>query len=203
MTRSGRWKVAAAALLATTSLAAGGLSVIAYSGGWTAVPLADVYDRRAYELLNRSISPAALNAAEGDVKQALHLSPYSNTARLRLTYIRTLRRGGLGPEDLADLQKSYELVALDHTVAAWRVKFALEHWREIDPALREQVHQEAMAFGRLGSHDADVRAVLKTIESPEGRVTSALWRQALAYQPPLRSRGGVAGRPFAEQEEPR
>ena len=193
MTRSGRWKLAALGAVATAALGAGTLSVVAYAGGWILVPLADVHDRRAYELLDRSMAPAALDQAEAEVKRALALAPYSNTARLRLAYIDSIRHHGvLTDAGRADLARSYDLVALDHTVAAWRVKFALDHWRELSPDLREQVYQETMAFGRLGSQDADVNASLKAVQSPEGRVAAGLWSQALAYAPPpTRPRTGL------------
>lgn len=201
MTRSGRWKLAALGALAATAFAAGAMSIVTYAGGWVAVPLADVYDRRAYDLLNRSRDPAALDRAEVELNRALGLAPYSNTARLRLAYIDSLRHGTLSPAGRSYLSRSYDLVALDHTVAAWRIKFALEHWRELTPSLRDEVQQEAMAFGRLGSEDADVRAALKTVQSPEGRVAAGLWAQALNYAP--RPAAETHRRPISGHSQPR
>jgi hypothetical protein len=183
MTRSRQWKLAAAAVLTAGAFAGAALTLVAFAGGWSPIPVAEADDQKAYALLNGPTSPASVAAAEAAARRTLALAPYSNAARLRLAYIDTLRHGGsLGPEGRAELARSYDLVALDHTVAAWRVRFALDHWRELPPELREQVHQEVMAFGRLGSRDADVRMSLRAVRSPEGRVAATLWLTALALE---------------------
>jgi hypothetical protein len=143
---------------------------------------AQSHDRRAFRLIERSKSPADLDAASREIGRALALSPYSNPARLRLAYIDTVRHGRLGPAGLAELARSYDLIPYDNTVAAWRIRFALEHWRALTPELRASVHSEAMAFAMAYSADVDAGAVLPTIHDPAGRLAAELWLQELATQ---------------------
>lgn len=175
MSRSRRWKVYAAAGLAALTLTGAGAALASLAGSPSPLDFAERHDRQAYAILTSAADAASLDAAEREVRRALALSPYSNSARLRLTYIDTVRRGSLGPAGMAQLSRSYDLVPLDHTVAAWRVRFALEHWDELSPALRKSVEAEAMAFGRTGSRDADVKASLAAVQNPEGRLAAALW----------------------------
>lgn len=180
MTRTPPWKIVAAAGLAGTTLLLSAAALASLSGVATPLGFAETHDRRAYELLVKSSAPDALDAAAAQAERALALSPYNNSARLRLTYIDTVRRGALGGEGLARLAESYDLVALDYTVAAWRVRFGLEHWRELTPALRKAVEAEALAFTRAGSQDVAMTSVLQSIRNPEGRLAAALWAHALA-----------------------
>lgn len=181
MSRPSPWKIAAAGVLTTGTLVLSATALASLLGASTPIGFAETYDKRAYALLTGPASPAALDSAASEASKALALSPYSNSARLRLTYIDTVRRGSLGPVGTAHLAKSYDLVPLDHTVAAWRVRFALEHWKELPPEARTAVETEARAFARTGSQDADVRAALGSIRSPEGRLAAALWLKTLAH----------------------
>lgn len=186
MTRSKPWKLAAAAALAATTAILGGAGLAALSGvdappfGTRLLGFAEAHDKRAYGLLIASSTPVARSRAVAEAKLALALSPYSNSARLRIAYVDTISRGSLGPVGLGHLARSYDLLPYDHTVAAWRVRFALEHWDVLTPDLRAAVHTEAMAFARAGSQDANVRAVLPSIRNPSGRLAAALWLRELA-----------------------
>jgi hypothetical protein len=180
MSRTLLWKIAAAGGLAATTLLLSMTAFASLSGVTTPINFAETHDQQAYDLLVKSSAPKALDAAGAQAERALELSPYDNSARLRLTYIDTVRRGALGGRGLARLAESYDLVALDYTVAAWRVRFGLEHWRELTPELRKAVEAEALAFSRAGSQDVAMASVLQSIRNPEGRLAAALWVQALA-----------------------
>ena len=123
--------------------------------------------------------PADLPNAEAKARLAIRLSPYQNNARLRLAYIDTLNAGRLTNIGEAEFRRSYDLLPIDADVAAWRIKFGLEHWQELTPTSREAVYREAMAFSKVGSHDVDVPTILESISNPSGRLAAALWRQSL------------------------
>jgi hypothetical protein len=107
------------------------------------------------------------------------LSPYDNEARLRLVYIDALRHPPVSSIGVARLAESYSLIPYDYTVAAWRIRFGLEHWAALTPELRAAIYEEAMAFGRVGSQDVNVRPILQSIHDPQGRLAAALWLQLL------------------------
>lgn len=186
MSRLRSWKSVAAPGLAAITLFAsvGALAALGGLGGpfmWSrTVGFAESHDKRAHAILDRSTAPAALTQATAEVGRALALSPYSNAARLRLAYIDTVRNGRLGPVGRARLAQSYDLMPYDYSVAAWRVRFALEHWRSLTPELRGRVHAEALAFGRGGIHDVDMRGALQSIRDPAGRLAAALWLRELS-----------------------
>lgn len=186
MSRPQPWKLIAAALLAGLTAMAGAGALTALSGpgeiriGAVAVGLSQGFDKQAFRRLSSPPSPAALDRATAEITRALELSPYDNSARLRLTYIDTLRHGRLRPEGVAQLSRSYDLVPYDHTVVVWRTRFALEHWDALPTDLRRAVQTEAMAFARVNIQDGEVRAVLRSVRNPNGRLAAALWLRALA-----------------------
>ena len=174
------WRLGSAGALALAAAILSPMAIAGLSGVRTPIGFAEGHDKRAYSLLLASSKPSTLDLAAQEARAALQLSPYNNSARLRLTYIDTLRRGSLGPDGLAHLARSYDLIPYDHTVAAWRVRFALEHWRELTPEVRRAVEAEALAFSRANSRDANVRSVLTSVQDREGRLAAALWLRALA-----------------------
>jgi hypothetical protein len=181
------WKTAAAGGLAATALLLSVLALAALSGAPAppfnsrALGFADPHERRANALLRHDRSARSLGAAAKEAQAALALSPYNNAARLRLAYIEAAsQEGRLGPAGLVHLTQSYDLVPFDHTVAAWRIGFALEHWEQLTPEVRGAVQAEAHAFSRSGSKDVNVQAVLRTIRNPAGRLAAALWLRELS-----------------------
>jgi len=176
--------VAIAALCATTAVASlvGLISVntgASVGTGPFAVGSTDGYENRAYNLLVDSPSPAAIDEAEVLAKKALAVSPYDNTARLRLVYIASLRQGALSPRAVELFVQSYDLLPTDQNVAAWRIRFALEHWTELSPQARALVHDEVVTFADAGSVDPPVRQILGSIRNPSGRLAAALWLHGL------------------------
>lgn len=106
--------------------------------------------------------------------RASALAPYDSSARLRLAYIDALD-GELGPEGMKALELSYELLPFDHYVAAWRVRFALDHWAGLTPELRARVESEAFAFART-SRRPEMISALSSVRSPVGIVPATFWR---------------------------
>jgi hypothetical protein len=119
--------------------------------------------------------------AAAQIDRALALSPYDNQARLRLVYIDALRHPPVGPAGVALLEQSYSLMPYDYTVAAWRIRFCLEHWAALSPALRDDVYQEATAFARSNSQQVSVIPILQSIHDPQGRLAAALWLRLLNH----------------------
>ena len=169
---------AAALLLSIAGLAA----LLGQAGpfmGSTLLGFATGHDQRAFDLLAHRPTPAGLAKAGAESEMALALSPYDNAARMRLLFADTTRHGRLTPAGLALFARSYDLIPYDYTVAAWRIGFGLEHWATLTPDLRSAVFAEALAFGRAGSQDVNVRAVLSNVRDPQGRLAAALWLQTL------------------------
>jgi hypothetical protein len=181
MSRRWDWKLSAASgiCLAAFLAAAAALAAIVGQTGplmWTrTLGFAQSHDAVAYRALEGGRSAAALSAATDQINRALTLSPYDNQARLRLVYIDSVRHPPVSPAGVARLEESYSLMPYDYTVAAWRIRFGLEHWALLSPELRLEIYAEAMAFGRAHSQDVDVRPILQSIHNPQGRLAAALW----------------------------
>lgn len=184
MKRSRPWKLPALAGLAGLTLLASLASLAALVSevgplmSIRGIGLAAPHDAKAFALLS-SHGPSRRAEGEQEARRALDLSPYDNTARLRLAYAYSLSGP---PEDqlaITELAKSYDLVQFDYTVAAWRIQFGLNNWDRLDPDLRHSVYGEAMAFGHAHSQDVNVIKVLQSIRDPQGRLAAALWLHAL------------------------
>jgi hypothetical protein len=170
---------ACALLLSGTAL----IALISQHGPLMSTPVlgfAQAHDEISFRILKRASTPNAISAAAAEIHQALALSPYDDQARLRLVYIDALRHPPVGPEGVARLAESYSLIPYDYSVAAWRIRFGLEHWAALSPQLRTQIYAEAMAFGHGGhGKDAEIVQVLRSIHDPQGRLAAALWLQLL------------------------
>lgn len=184
MTRIRRWKLPALSSLAGLTLVASlaSLAALVSEAGPLmsahGIGLAAPHDARAFALLSSDRSSRRVEG-EQEARRTLDLSPYDNTARLRLAYAYSLNGP---PEDqlaITELAQSYDLVQFDYTVAAWRIQFGLNNWGRLDPDLRRSVYREAMAFGRAHSEDVNVIKVLQSIRDPQGRLAAALWLHAL------------------------
>ena len=139
----------------------------------------DGYEKQAHALLLGTPTPADLDRAEALARKTLAISPYANTARLRLAYVDSLRHGAMTPEGVRLFVQSYELLPTDQNVAAWRIRFGLEHWAQLTPQARAVVQNEAMAFARARSANPPVRQILGSIRNPNGRLAAALWLRTL------------------------
>jgi hypothetical protein len=180
---SGRmeWKLRCAVGLAAGAfiLGAAALTALMAQVGplmWTPVMgLATSHDAISFRMLEGASTPATQAAATAQIERALALSPYDNQARLRLVYIDARRHPHISPAGVARFEESYSLMPYDYSVAAWRIRFGLEHWASLTPQLRSEIFTEAMAFGRAHSQDVEVRRILQSIHDPQGRLAAALW----------------------------
>jgi hypothetical protein len=185
MTRRREWSIPAAAGLSAATLAlscmglAGLFPLGAFHVGSFAGGFAVGHDRRAYQVLLGSSSPSALAVGAEESRLALSLSPYDNSARLRLAYVDRLQHRSLSSEGAAQFSRSYDLVPYDHTVAAWRIRFGLENWVALTPEARDAVRREAVAFARANTAALDIRAILRSIRNPNGRLAGALWLRSV------------------------
>ena len=177
MSRSGStlWTVLFAAL-GVTVVGLCGLALVAVTpGAVTMEPplrLALGEGRRADAAL--TATPVDLAKGGPAAQRASAMTPYDSSARLRLAYIDALD-GDLSPEGVRALELSYELLPFDHYVAAWRVRFALDHWDRLSPAVRSRVESEAFAFART-TRRAEMVTALSEVRSPVGVVPATFWR---------------------------
>ena len=92
-------------------------------------------------------------------------------SELRLAYLDSLQPGGLGPRGVAQLKRSYDLVAIDPDVGLWRIRFALENSQRLTPDLRSSVRNEALAMGSEGKSLSELKQMVATIRTaPEVHV---------------------------------
>ena len=129
--------------------------------------------QRSFEMVAMGRSPDGLAEARRLDQAALRQSPYDNTARLRLVLAEPSPPGRLGALGAARIAESYELFPIDYTVAAQRLRVALEHWDELDPATQTAVRQEILVFSRLSTRKVDSAAILGSIRNPAGAVAAA------------------------------
>jgi hypothetical protein len=187
MSQRRNWRINVAASLGAAAFLFSAAELAALIGQtgplmWTPIlGLAESHDAISFRILTHAASPVATSAATAEINRALALSPYDNQARLRLVYIDALRHPPVGPAGVALLEQSYSLMPYDYTVAAWRIRFCLEHWEALSPALRDNVYQEATAFARSNSQQVSVVPILQSIHDPQGRLAAALWLRLLNH----------------------
>ncbi|MDO8408542.1 MAG: hypothetical protein Q7S93_00540 [Phenylobacterium sp.] len=168
-------KTALLALAGLFTLVAAGatyVALVAPTHSGAPFTLAAAENRRATQALGQT--PPDTEAATQATERALAQAPYDPSAWLRLAYI-DAADGALGPEGLQALERSYQLRPFDHYVAVWRVRFALEHWGDLTPAIRAAVKSETLAFTRTSRYP-DMIATLAAVENPIGRLPAAIWR---------------------------
>lgn len=133
-------------------------------------------DALAVALVEGAKSPADLERAAVHARRALSLSPYNNNARLRLAFIDTKLHGDrLSADGAKYLAQSYDLAPYDPTLAAWRARFALEHWQELDLETRRAAQTEVRALGSKTAVSTKIRDQLQSVQNPIGRVPAQLW----------------------------
>jgi hypothetical protein len=182
------WRAPSAWALAGVTLLASVLGLVALQSGGEArlgpVPLMKVaagYDRRALPLLAGPAIPPprerreAVRLSQGAISQF----PYDIGAWLRLSYVDYLDHGGLTQAGLADLRRSYDLIAVDSELGFWRVRFALENSQVLSGELRASVRREVSAMWVNPNHRAELKKMLPAIQNPAGRLSLALWLNRL------------------------
>ena len=144
-----------------------------YSGALT-FPFVDrAAAERAYDSLPRTASLATREAA---ASRLLKANPTDARSWALASYMdwaehdQRLTAAGIGA-----LDRSYTMSPFDHDAGPWRVNFALENWDRLSPDQRQTVMSEA---SWLFMHDslagAELKARLKTVRNPLGRVVARL-----------------------------
>ena len=144
-----------------------------YSGAMT-FPFVDrAAAERAYDAL-----PDTAPIADRDRAAArlLRADPTNASSWALVSYMDWLKHGHhLTPVGQEALDRSYTMSPLDHDIAAWRINFALENW---DTLSRNQRQTVASEIAWMFQHDvvvtADLKARLKTVTNPYGRVVARL-----------------------------
>lgn len=186
-----RIRVTVAALLSAAAFLMALLHLVALTGGGAAqiglLRLAVIgagYDREAERLLaSRKPSRAATDRAEQLTHLALDEFPYDTSSWTRLAYIDRLRHGRLTQTGASALARSYDLVAIDPNVGAWRIHFALENWDKLPKSLKKSVREEAKAMATDGNGKVKLRAALDAVKAPTGATLAALWLQRYVASP--------------------
>lgn len=172
---------------ATLACSAIGLAELSRASSPNRAPVVIVLDAaedgQARQIIDSAKTPADYARAAHHAQRALAQSAYNSNARLRLVFIDTLEHGRLTKEGERLLVQSYDLAPYDATVAAWRVRFALEHWGDLQPTTRVSVRKEALALGGVSSRTADIRNTLRSVHDERGRVVAALWLRRLTIRP--------------------
>ncbi|MFZ3007516.1 MAG: hypothetical protein WA047_15220 [Phenylobacterium sp.] len=169
------------ALLHLIALLGGGAAKI---GGLRFAVIGAGYSREGERLLAPDIpSSAAMDRAEQLSQLALDEFPYDTSSWTRLAYIDRLRHGHLTQTGASALARSYDLVAVDPNIGAWRVHFALENWDKLPKSLKESAREEAEAMATDGSGKVKLRAALKAVRAPVGATLAALWLQRYVANP--------------------
>lgn len=186
--RASAWRLPGLSLLAAATFGGSLVCLIALENGGEVrvgpLPLAKIaagYDRQAEPLLAAPVvpPPAVRRQAAALSRKAIAQFPYDITAWLQLAYVDALDHGGLTPAGLADLKRSYDLVAVDSELGFWRIRFALENSQALTPELRASVRREATAMCVNPNHKSELRKMVPTIRNPAGRLSLALWLNRL------------------------
>lgn len=138
------------------------------------------YDRRARALLDSPAAPApaAVQVATRLSQQAIGQFPYDTSAWLQLAWLDAAQHGGrLSAQGAADLQRSYDLVAIDPDIGPARIRLALENWARLTFELRTAATTEAKAMAT--THRAEFQTLHSNINDPVGRLTLGLWLSEL------------------------
>lgn len=183
--RSLRIGLAAGLAVATTALAI--LCLVALNAGGEArlgplrlMKLAAGYARPAERLLaDPAPPPDAVAQAERLSRQALAQFPYDNSSWLRLAYADRLRHGGLTPQGVALLRRSYDLAPIDIYAGAWRISFVLENSQSIPRDIRQSARREFRALWRDYTRRGELLQMARTVRNPAGRLSAALWLNGL------------------------
>ncbi|NEX95359.1 hypothetical protein G3573_21530, partial [Caulobacter sp. 17J65-9] len=134
---------------------------------------------RAGRALAEPLTPQALDAAEREARAALKLSPARTEARLQIAYAERQRAGGWSPTAGEALAQSYRVGPLDPDVGTWRLRFALEHWESLTPALRKAALAELDALWSRYPMRKALKAMAGEVGSPAGRLAFAAETRSL------------------------
>jgi hypothetical protein len=174
MSSTRAWIVASAAVLCAAycvGLLYEGFAADRYSNLLTAPFVDKPAAERAYNRLATN-APAAVRAdAARRLVEADPANPESWTA---LAYVDWLQHGALTPAGLAALDRSYQITFFEPEGAVWRIGFALDNWKALTPALRQQVLAEARESLRDPLVAPQLKARLTRVRGAEGQLAATL-----------------------------
>lgn len=108
------------------------------------------------------LSPPEPAMAASAFEDAVEREPRDGETWAKLAYARYLEDGGLAPDALFALQRSYELTPFaDYAFGRWRVAFAARVWRQLPVELRARADAEARLM-REPEYEAWRRDVMST-----------------------------------------
>ena len=152
------------------------------------LPLSPVYAYQAQDILNKSNDRASdIGRAKALTTRELELSPARADGWLRLAIIASMEKQS--NSTLAGLlDKSFLVAPLDPEIFAARTRFALEHWNQINPGVRQEALEAVRAGWLNWIEKQEILSLSKRIANPSGRLAIALEVEKLS------SLTGLAGR---------
>jgi hypothetical protein len=76
----------------------------------------------------------------------------------------------ISPTVLRDLSKSYDISPLNWGLAKWRIKFAFDHWSQINATIRRRAVTELRVSWTSTANQAKLLALTDQISDPGGAV---------------------------------
>jgi hypothetical protein len=181
--RMGRFSVGFALLLGTAVAATAGVATLQMTGVFglgsiDVLPLAVVHDMAAQDALKTDPARARVET----VKE-LALQPASGRGWLRLAQIDAeRRRGPLSRDALAWLGRSYELAPFDAQLLEDRTEFALDHWDDLGPDLRESVLSHVRAAWTAYPQQPRLLGIAPRVTNSRGKMAVAMQLFTLRLQ---------------------
>lgn len=163
-----RIALSSAAGLAALAGGAAVLSIAALAwpreGSWPR--LADTQRRLAASAYDAR--PADLPAGEAAARRLVSVAPADGSAWLTSAYADVAKGGPLGPDALADIERSYAVMPYDPDRESWRLRLLLEHWPDVPESLRR------LALAELEAKGLQARPVVNEIRNPAGRLAAEM-----------------------------
>ena len=133
-------------------------------------------DRAAAEHAYQGLSSnAPLSDREVASQRLLQADPANPASWDAVADVEYRKAGGvMSPSTLAALDHSYAVGFFDRTGGIWRISLALENWAAIPPSLKKDVLTEAGVMLQQPVMGPQLKARLKTIRNPQGRLTAFL-----------------------------
>jgi hypothetical protein len=91
-----------------------------------------------------------------------------------VSYVEFLKAGAMSPKALEALDHSYATSFFDRQGGVWRIGFALDNWSALPTSLRRDVLTEAGVALKDPLLGPELRARLRDIHTPEGRLAAAM-----------------------------
>jgi len=173
--------------IGTVTLMSGAVlfAIIAFPSAPVFVPLAPAFATRADNLLDGKtgpLSPAEITSATDLTDRELAQSPGSASGWLRLAFLKTKTTHKADDDVSALIERSFLVGPLDPDVFAWRTRFALEHWDQVSPAVRDDVMAQLRASWSVWPQKMLLGRLVPSIVNPAGRLALTLAVRQLADQ---------------------